>query len=752
MPTKLLLLLAALACSRPSESAPVPGARDVIVSSDSSVLAAAAALGEGRAWRATELLAPALSDSARRSPEALLLGARAAAAWNGWSEVQRLLTRAPWLDTLHGGEGRVLLARAALERGERESAVEHARLAVQSARGSRERGARLVLLARSYDRLDQRDSARAEYERAASLIPEASDWLRLRAAGVTDDSTTRAASFAALRSELARSRVRWTEALARERSGDTGGAARVYESLGARVAAVRLRLAGSPDSAGRLAARRELLAIVERRAGDARAAIELLDAHFAPLTPAEELAVARAAGSTSRAAQAFSRALGAGVGTTRDRFDYATTLSRLGRDRDAVSQFARIATGPLAGRAAYQRARSLLRSGQGAAAITALQRVAHAHAPDTAAAAPALFLLGDLASDSGNDTEARTRYRELVRRYPTSDFTPRARFRAALIALVAGDARTAARELDTLATLHPRASDALAAIYWSGRAWSAAGDTAAARERWRRIGEREPLSYYAMLAARRLGSAPWAPAASASIDPAVAAVDSAMAHAALLEELGLTMEAGWEYDRIASSADSSPERALAVARAFHDRGMPWRATALATRALSRGAPRDARTYRLLYPVAPEEVLLAESRAHGLDHALVAALIRQESGFNPRATSRVGAAGLMQLMPDVGRQIARSLDFPVWDRALLYQGDVNIRLGTMHLAALLKQYDDVTHALAAYNAGASRVTRWRRKAGTDDPELFVERIPFVETRDYVRIVLRNREMYRALYGW
>jgi soluble lytic murein transglycosylase len=212
------------------------------------------------------------------------------------------------------------------------------------------------------------------------------------------------------------------------------------------------------------------------------------------------------------------------------------------------------------------------------------------------------------------------------------------------------------------------------------------------------------------------------------------------------------VEAGWEYDRLANSADSSPERALTIARAFRDRGMASRATTLATRALARGAPRDVRTYRLLYPVGPEEVLLAESRAHKLDQALVAALIRQESGFNPRATSRVGAAGLMQLMPEVGRQIARSLDFPVWDRALLYQGDVNIRLGTVHLTALMGQYDQVAHVLAAYNAGASRVTRWRRKVGVEDPEVFVERIPFVETRDYVRIVLRNREMYRALYGW
>ena len=70
--------------------------------------------------------------------------------------------------------------------------------------------------------------------------------------------------------------------------------------------------------------------------------------------------------------------------------------------------------------------------------------------------------------------------------------------------------------------------------------------------------------------------------------------------------------------------------------------------------------------------------------------------------------------------------------------------------TTHLRAALSQYNNLPRALAAYNAGASRVTRWARRAGARDPEIFIERIPFVETRDYVRIVMRNAEMYRALY--
>ncbi|MDQ3996765.1 MAG: lytic transglycosylase domain-containing protein, partial [Gemmatimonadota bacterium] len=180
-------------------------------------------------------------------------------------------------------------------------------------------------------------------------------------------------------------------------------------------------------------------------------------------------------------------------------------------------------------------------------------------------------------------------------------------------------------------------------------------------------------------------------------------------------------------------------------------GLAPRAMQLARRALTRGAPADARTYRLLYPFGYEDLVRAEAKARQVDPALVAALIRQESNFEPRAVSRVGAAGLMQIMPEVGRKLATAHGFTTWKDPLLRQPEVNVQLGTAHLATLLRQYRDVGHALAAYNAGSGRVARWLTKRGTEDPEVFVERIPFTETRDYVRIVQRNRAIYGALYG-
>ncbi|HEU4681213.1 MAG TPA: lytic transglycosylase domain-containing protein, partial [Gemmatimonadales bacterium] len=213
----------------------------------------------------------------------------------------------------------------------------------------------------------------------------------------------------------------------------------------------------------------------------------------------------------------------------------------------------------------------------------------------------------------------------------------------------------------------------------------------------------------------------------------------------------MVAESRRELDRLARSGETSSERLLVLANAFRSQGMASQAIQLARRALALGAPPDARTYRLIYPVVHEDALLAEAAEHGLEPSFMAALIRQESNFNPAATSPAGARGLAQVMPELGERLARELAYPVWDPILLYQPDVSIQLGAVHLRELFSRYDQRAHILAAYNAGISRVERWSKRIGVEDPEVFAERISFVETRDYVRIIQRNEAIYRALYG-
>ncbi|MEP7325237.1 MAG: lytic transglycosylase domain-containing protein, partial [Gemmatimonadota bacterium] len=119
-------------------------------------------------------------------------------------------------------------------------------------------------------------------------------------------------------------------------------------------------------------------------------------------------------------------------------------------------------------------------------------------------------------------------------------------------------------------------------------------------------------------------------------------------------------------------------------------------------------------------------------------------------FDSAALSRAGARGLMQLMPSLGRTLALGRGVPHWHSDSLYNPARNLELGTLHLAHVVLAHPGLEHALAAYNAGSSRVNRWISNPGADDPQVFVEWIPFAETRAYVKTVLRNLDFYRMLY--
>jgi soluble lytic murein transglycosylase len=147
--------------------------------------------------------------------------------------------------------------------------------------------------------------------------------------------------------------------------------------------------------------------------------------------------------------------------------------------------------------------------------------------------------------------------------------------------------------------------------------------------------------------------------------------------------------------------------------------------------------------RAQYPLEYDQAIRAYARERGLDPALVAAMIYVESRFDANVTSHAGAIGLMQILPDTGRFIARSTggdDFVVAD---LRDPDLNVRYGTWLLTYLLDRYDgDVATALAAYHAGPANVDAWREEGSG---------VRFPETRHYVDEVLRVRDVYAEAYA-
>jgi len=614
----------------------------------------------------------------------------------------------------------------------------------------------LVVRARELDRADSLDAARAAYEAAAQKLPQLSDWLYLRAAGVTADSAARASYYAKLRTDVARDRIRWTDAIARERSRDFAGAIRAYNALGAKLDALRLRVNPPSDDASRAAARGELLNFIATSSNspDTREAIDLFDKVFTTRTPAEELVLGRGAnksGLPDRAAAGYSKALAAGLGDVADNVAYGTVLFRLRKYPEAMTQFARIrAPANLAAAAQYQRARAQVALGNTDAARTTLRSITTAFPKDTSAAS-AMLLLADLATDENRDQDAKQTLVAMLKRFPTGRHATNARFRAGMISYIQGDRRAAAAQLDSLVARDSNSTEALAAQYWAGRSYAALGDKTRSRARWSSIIKSDPLSYYAVLAAKRLDTTLVASDRSAPNYARIPVVDSAVNRVVGLKDVGMDVEAGFENDRLFRDALANPTRMVATAHALAGGDQASRSIALGRRAIDEiGHSPD--NFRLYFPVLERETLISSSKENGLDPVLVAALIRQESNFNPQATSPVGARGLMQLMPAVGKDVAAAKGIGPWDPDLLYQPATNIKLGTAHLSGLVHKYPDVVKTLAAYNAGESRVEKWSTKAGASDPEVFTERIPFVETRDYVRIILRNRAYYQALYPW
>jgi soluble lytic murein transglycosylase len=225
-----------------------------------------------------------------------------------------------------------------------------------------------------------------------------------------------------------------------------------------------------------------------------------------------------------------------------------------------------------------------------------------------------------------------------------------------------------------------------------------------------------------------------------------------LAKARLLANAGLNSYIAQE---IAAEPGSSSWSALAEAQIYASYGETYRALRALKRALPSAASASIQSiplayWRILFPEPWWETIQSESAKNNLDPYLVASLIRQESEFNPSAISRANAYGLMQLLPSVGRTLAREEGMSHFESFQLLDPETNIRLGARYLHQTLDRFGGVTeYALAAYNAGGERVEDWEAGGPYQGIDEFVESIPFTETREYVEAILRNKETYKEI---
>ena len=159
-----------------------------------------------------------------------------------------------------------------------------------------------------------------------------------------------------------------------------------------------------------------------------------------------------------------------------------------------------------------------------------------------------------------------------------------------------------------------------------------------------------------------------------------------------------------------------------------------------------------RLWRLAFPLPYWDALQRSARAQNIDPYLFAALVRQESEFDTNVVSGANAYGLSQVLPPTGRMLSRKLHVGRFRADLLFNPDVNLRIGTYYLRSLVDSLGGRWDAaLASYNAGKSRVVDWLKRAQYQDSAEFVESIPITETRNYVQSIFRNADIYRRLYA-
>jgi soluble lytic murein transglycosylase len=349
------------------------------------------------------------------------------------------------------------------------------------------------------------------------------------------------------------------------------------------------------------------------------------------------------------------------------------------------------------------------------------------------------------------------RYRELLRRVEqgaSPSLAREARWRLAWEDWVAGEHAAALERMQPLARGNAFDVEVQRARYWI--ALGARGsDPEASQRELRELAQALPLSYYGMLAAAHLEAAPDPTRSLIGPRPAEP-IHARAARAGWLIDGGFPELARAELASWLAAERPGRSQRLQAAALLHEVGEHYRAVQTVSDGfagiLEQGIdPEWREAWQLAWPrpYAPQvDSAVAE---FGFDPSLVWAVMREESTYRPAVESPAGAIGLMQIIPPTGQRIAEQLGFAGFGPESLRAPELNIRFGTYYLNYLVEHFGGSQPlAIAAYNAGPEAVTRWLDSDGRNPDDVFVESVPYGETRRYLRRVLRSQRIYRLLY--
>ncbi|MEW6753992.1 MAG: transglycosylase SLT domain-containing protein [Candidatus Latescibacterota bacterium] len=408
--------------------------------------------------------------------------------------------------------------------------------------------------------------------------------------------------------------------------------------------------------------------------------------------------------------------------------------------------------------ALFRIGRMHVRRDEDEAAIRAWERLLRLH-PRDAQAAEGLWQAAKAAERQEQFARAEGFYRRLAEGYPASEHGDEAGWCVGFMAYCRGDYQRAltAFERRSRAAREPHILDQ--SLFWAGKTAERLGQSARAQRFYRQAARSFPRSYYAARAVER-GFGPDSLLAALPRLAGVASVaelsqgGECLRRAELLHALGEADLCRQELQL----ADRHNDGNAAALRLIRDRCEAYGMPDLAMRLTARTYPGqgDASEFRHLYPRYYWAEITRSAEEAGADPYLVLSVIRQESSFRRDAVSPAGAMGLMQIMPKTGRALADTLRIPGFEERALLDPVLSIRMGSRFLGDQVRQFGSgpagrlgFELGLAAYNAGPHNVRRWLEHLPHQDADAFVERIPYQETRQYVKLVLRNYTIYKVL---
>ncbi|MGH9410400.1 MAG: transglycosylase SLT domain-containing protein [Vicinamibacterales bacterium] len=386
--------------------------------------------------------------------------------------------------------------------------------------------------------------------------------------------------------------------------------------------------------------------------------------------------------------------------------------------------------------------------------------------PDSSWSEEALNALGTYYILQNQDDLAAQTFRESYEKFPSGQHAERAAWKYGWWAYRTGNYAETARVFEAAAASFPHSDYRPPYLYWAARARARMGDADTSQARLRLVYADYRNSYYGRLAEKRLTSAADAADADAPTPPAI--VPATMQTPARptaatpppTAPLIRRLLAGGLYDEALSELryaqvvwGTTPAIEATMAWVYHQKGDLRHAITVMRHAypqfLAEALPPQ--ILQIIFPLTYWDSIRRNAKAHDLDPYVMAALIAQESTFDPSAHSTADAWGLMQIEPSTGRKLAPAVGIRRFRVSMLTNPDTNIRMGMLYFSRLVEHFGGTYYALASYDAGDNRVVKWKAdRPGLEEDE-FIDDIPFPETQNYVKRILGTAEDYRRLYG-